>query len=513
MQPDKSPHSRRGRFLTWAASMLCIGLITAAIVGGPVNGLLKLRAFDVEQQSWRSALAERDASIARDRRDIEAGGVQIEELRNEIAAEQATLAELKEESTRLKSDRADLQAELAGLRKAEELLQQAVVAANAERDTAIKEKAAAEVASGQAEARTDALRSQETKLLALIETAQMGLDALKDDVTTQTVAVAKVIAEKETTEASATAAANAVDTARQSLAKLQEKIVAASAELNTAIEQQGKAVRDREAVLTEMLAEVAMHKKERDGLKLEVADLQVSKIAAEKALAEMVIDQDAIKQLKAERAKAEVDTSAAEVELESTKAHLGEFRSQLDTTQRTLSSSQKRLVELLTRVAAKSEELQTIVTEHGKALRDRETVLGEVRAANEQLQVVKQATESADASVDELRKTLARLQKEQIERAEELKTLELGIARLRKTLKDFSSAGAETSEDREPATEDGDIGAGEQSSSSPDKAKAKAEEPPTPTSEESEEGTESPKSSTEVSKSSPDTVPDGKDSP
>ena len=178
------------------------------------------------------------------------------------------------------------------------------------------------------------------------------------------------------------------------------------------------------------------------------------------------------------------------MQLATTTDELKASTEELDAAQQRVTTTRATLKELQTMLATTTDELQALVTDHGKVLRDRETLLGEVRSAKEQLEKVNQAEATVTESVSELRKSLAELQMQEIERATQVKTLEAGIARLRKVLSGLSAASPQVDE-----------AAGTDETGS---------EAPKPNGAPASGSTEKPESSTEDSQSPPTPDSDGK---
>jgi chromosome segregation ATPase len=511
---DANSQSAQGKSqsATWLVTMIGSSLIAVAILGGPVNGLLQLRAFDVELQSWQSTSAERDSAVVRHERDIEVSDSRLVALQQQINSEQAVIAELKVESDRLKGDRDQMLLELAGSRKAEELARQTVVAAQSDRDAAVKIAAAAETAKGVVEARTGELQSRETELMQTIATLQIQLDALTKQVANETTNLATINAEQETARKRTAAAEQSVVDASKELAKLQTNIASAATDLKKAVTELGSTVRDRES----LLVEIAKLKRTTTSQQETITELEMRRTSIEAALAEMVVNQNAVASLRVERKQAEADTKVAKADFVAATTELKTAEQQLDTTRRAVISSQTKLLELQSDVTKTADEFQTVVTNHGKVLRDRETILGELRTAKEQLVAIKLTEEKVATSVSDLRKTLAQLQSDQIERADEFKKLEVGIARLRKTLTELTSEtsqpGAAKSELKDSSVASGQSDSTNESAkpgiSPPDEASPDSKVP-----QSSSGNKENPESSTEVSESPPSVGTDGKDTP
>ena len=252
MNANSEIAQRKSHLATWLVTIVGGCLIAAVILGGPVNGLLKLREFDVAQQNWQFTVAERDSTLLRHERDIEVSDSRLASQQQQIISEQAAIAELKVESDRLKVDRDQTLLELAGLRKAEDLARQSAAEARTARDAASKTSAAAETARSLAEARAGELQSRETELKVSIASMQAQLDALAMRLSDETAAVAKVAGERDATAKRALTASQSVVDAGKELTRLQTEIATAAIDLKKVVTGYGSTVRDRESLLTEI---------------------------------------------------------------------------------------------------------------------------------------------------------------------------------------------------------------------------------------------------------------------
>jgi chromosome segregation ATPase len=289
------------------AALVCCCL---AMFAGQFWSLSSLYDFERERELWSAGEKDRTAQIR-------ALGDQREKVLQEISVLNTQLGETAAEVSNGRIERDRLSRELAEVQKQLSLARISESNAIKSRYLAVQESEKALGLRAEAEKRTTELETARMQLEAEIESAREDNEPLLKNVTEAASQLQKIkgdiaYAQKQHSDVQLQA-----DTVQAKLAELRDQLIKESASLETVITEKGKALREREEVLSEIAAgkQASKQMTKEDGmLRLDIAELQKSILNLTMQKSEVMAELETVESQKA-AAKVQLDTRVEDLAL------------------------------------------------------------------------------------------------------------------------------------------------------------------------------------------------------
>lgn len=350
------------------------------IVAAHLFGLYSVRSFDQQQLAWNSGTEARSQIAADHDAQLESTKKAMTEHASTLWTARAEADKATEETSRLLAELAQIQTQLAEQKRSQQ-------SATDSETTAVAASKAAIDAKKAAEERVEMLGTRETELKIEVARLEAQQNQLAASVSDEKAAAAKVAVELGTVRKQLEDAEKQLGLVRSSLTVRQAELNKANEDMEGAITKRGAALQSRETLVTEAT----------------VAEQKVAQFKAEEAVlvAQLKALQDTEKQIVIDKAEVE----ALKKERSQLQAEEATLKTRVQASEQQADVLQAKLKELEASTAKITDAFASTVGEHGKVLRQKESLLNDITGAEKQLADATAAEQAARTSAETLGKS------------------------------------------------------------------------------------------------------------